>query len=165
MALVSPDFQVPDKEVLFRWINDPEIVKFNAAFREISWKEHCAWWDSLNKSADKKSFSIRSPRDDRIIGVVQLQGIHPIHRHAEISIRIGDQADRERGLGTSALEFIAGYAFKELNLQHIFTHVWGDNTRAIRAYGKAGFLHEGLMPRHVLIQGDWKDVVIMGRNA
>jgi UDP-4-amino-4,6-dideoxy-N-acetyl-beta-L-altrosamine N-acetyltransferase len=154
-----------DKDVLFRWINDPEIVKFNSAFRPISWDEHCAWWESLNSTADKRSFSIRSRADNRIIGTVQLMGIHPIHQHAEVSIRIGDQSDRERGAGTQALKVLIGIAFSSINLRRIFTHVWSDNHRAIKAYAKAGFAHEGTMPKHVFIQGEWKDVTIMGINA
>lgn len=66
---------------------------------------------------------------------------------------------------TQALKFVADFGFNKLNLQHIFTHVWSDNVRAIKAYANAGFMHEGTMPRHVLIQNEWKDVAIMGRNA
>lgn len=153
-------FAEADKDVLFRWINDPGIVKFNAAFQPVSWDQHCEWWDTLNIDAGKRSFAIRAGK--KLIGTVQLQDIHPVHRHAEVSIRIGEQSDRERGAGTQALQGIVKIAFKDLALERIFTHVWSDNARAIRAYEKAGFVHEGTMPRHVFIRGEWKDVAIMG---
>jgi UDP-4-amino-4,6-dideoxy-N-acetyl-beta-L-altrosamine N-acetyltransferase len=155
------EFLPQDKEPLFRWINDPEVVRFNSAFQPISWAQHCAWWDSLNNTEIKRSFAIRKRDDDRIIGTAQLMDIHPVHRHAEVSIRIGEQADRQRGAGTEALCLLRRYAFEHQNLHRIFTHVWADNLRAIRAYEKAGFQHEGVMAQHVFIAGEWKDVVIM----
>jgi diamine N-acetyltransferase len=154
-------FLPQDKEILFSWINDPATVRFNSAFRPIAWDEHCAWWDALNTSLGKHSMAIRSVEDNRIVGTVQLVGIQPIHRHAEVSIRIGDQADRERGAGTEALRMLVRYGFHHLNLHRIFIHVWTDNARAIRAYEKAGFRREGVMRQHVFIDGAWKDVAIM----
>jgi RimJ/RimL family protein N-acetyltransferase len=43
--------------------------------------------------------------------------------------------------------------------------VWADNLRTIRAYEKAGFQREGVMARHVVIGGEWKDVAIMAAAA
>ena len=154
-------FLPSDKATLFRWINDPEILRFNAAYRPVNWAQHCAWWDSLNSTETTRSFAIRTLDDDRIIGTAQLTGIHQVHRRAEVSIRIGEQVDRQRGAGTEALRMLARYAFDHLNLHRIFIHVWMDNLRAIRAYEKAGFQREGVMARHVFIGGEWKDVVIM----
>jgi UDP-4-amino-4,6-dideoxy-N-acetyl-beta-L-altrosamine N-acetyltransferase len=157
------EFRHEDKEKLFRWINDPDVVQYNSAYRPIGEPEHCAWWSSLNTTDSKRSWAVRSNSDERIIGVVQLMNIDPVHRHAEVSIRIGDQSDRERGAGTEALQLLARAAFEHLNLSRIFTHVWVDNERAVRAYTKAGFEREGTLRSHVFIRGNWKDVLIMGR--
>jgi UDP-4-amino-4,6-dideoxy-N-acetyl-beta-L-altrosamine N-acetyltransferase len=154
-------FLPQDKQTLYEWINDPEIVRFNSAYRPINWAEHCAWWDSLNNAEWKRSFAIRTLDDDRIIGTAQLTEIQMVHRRAEVSIRIGEQADRQRGAGSEALVLLRRYGFEHLNLQRIFTHVWADNLRAIRAYEKAGFRREGVMARHVFIAGEWKDVAIL----
>jgi UDP-4-amino-4,6-dideoxy-N-acetyl-beta-L-altrosamine N-acetyltransferase len=155
------EFLPQDKQLLFRWINDPDVVRFNSAYRPISWAEHCAWWDSLNSTDIKRSFAIRALDDDRIIGTAQLMDIHPVHRRAEVSIRIGEQSDRQRGAGSEALRLLRRYAFDHLNLNRVFMHVWADNLRAIRAYEKAGFHREGVMAEHVFIAGEWKDAVIM----
>lgn len=163
--IVTTNFIEADKRTLFGWINDPEVVKFNSAFKPVHWVEHCEWWESINQTHGKASYAIRSEVDNRILGIVQLQNIHPIHRHAEVSIRIGDQNDRQKGLGSEALRKIVQIAFNELNLKRVFTHVWADNPRAIRAYENAGFMPEGVMPSHVFIRGEWKDVVVMGINS
>ncbi len=155
------EFLQEDKKPLFSWINDPEVVRFNSTYRPISWEQHCAWWDSLNETETKRSFSIRALDDNRIIGTAQLMDIHQVHRRAEVSIRIGEQSDRQLGAGSEALRLLRRYAFVHLNLNRIFTHVWADNPRAIRAHEKAGFQREGIMARHVFIAGEWKDVVIM----
>jgi RimJ/RimL family protein N-acetyltransferase len=154
-------FLPEDKDLLFRWINDPQIVCFNSAYRPLGWAEHCAWWDSLNKAEATCSFAIRLRDDQRIIGTVRLTGIHPVHRHAEVSIRIGEEGDRQRGAGTEALRGIVRFGFDHLNLHRVFAHVWADNQRAVRAFEKAGFEREGTMSQHAFIAGEWKDVVIM----
>lgn len=154
-------FLSADKEPLFQWINDPEVVCFNAAYRPINWAQHCAWWDQLDSSETSRSFAIRPLAHDRIIGTARLTGIELVHRRAEVSIRIGEQTDREHGAGSDALRLLARYAFDHLNLHRVFTHVWTDNSRAIRAYEKAGFRREGVMAHHVFIGGAWKDVLIM----
>lgn len=154
-------FLPADKEPLFQWINDPEIVRFNAAYHPVNWAQHCAWWDSLNNSETKRSFAIRLLDQDRIIGTAQLTEIQPVHRRAEVSIRIGEQSDRQRGAGSDALRLLARYAFDHQNLHRIFTYVWADNLRAIRAYENAGFRREGVLAQHVFIAGEWKDVAIM----
>lgn len=154
-------FLPADKEPLFEWINDPEIVRFNSAYRPINWAQHCDWWDSLNTSETKRSFAIRLLSEERIIGTAQLTEIHPVHRRGEVSIRIGEQADRERGAGSDALRLLVRHALDDLNLHRVFTHVWADNARAIRAHEKAGFRREGKMLQHVFIHGEWKDVIIM----
>ncbi len=148
-----------DSETLFRWINDPDTVRFNAPYAPVPWANHVAWFDSLGKAHDRVVLAIRL--NDSIIGVVQLIDIHRVHRSAELTTRIGSDADRGNGYGTEAIKLAIDFAWRDLNLQRVWLRVFADNARAIKAYEKAGFQREGTMRRSAWIDGRWVDQEIM----
>jgi UDP-4-amino-4,6-dideoxy-N-acetyl-beta-L-altrosamine N-acetyltransferase len=148
-----------DSETLFRWINDPEVVRFNAAYRPVHWANHEDWVRSLGKTATRVVFAIRVA--EKLTGVVQLIDIDPIHRSAELTIRIGHETDRGKGYGTEALKLAVDHAWRDLNLHRVWLRVFEDNARAMEAYRKAGFEREGLMREAAHIDGRYVGLVIM----
>ena len=149
-----------DSETLFRWINDPETVRFNAAYKPVHWTGHEEWCRSLGASPAKQVFAIRV--DDRLVGVVQLIDIDAVHRSAELLIRIGEEADRGRGYGTQALRLATDFAWRDLNLHRVWLRVFTDNARAIAAYRKAGFVEEGTLREAAHIDGRYVDMRVFG---
>jgi RimJ/RimL family protein N-acetyltransferase len=93
---------------------------------------------------------------------VQLTDIDPVHRSAELTIRIGDESERGAGHGTEALKQTIDFAWRDLNLHRVWLRVFADNTRAIRAYKKAGFVEEGVMRDAAHIDGRYVDMALLG---
>lgn len=153
--------QKDDSATLFTWINDPDVVRFSAPYAPVHEPNHTAWFERVTADAARVVFAIRDRVSLRLIGVVQLIELQPIHRSAELVIRIGSQADRGRGIGTEALSLAVDFGFRHRNLQRIALKVFADNPRAIRAYEKVGFQREGLLRRAVFIDGAWRDEVVM----
>jgi RimJ/RimL family protein N-acetyltransferase len=89
------------------------------------------------------AFRLRTLADDKLIGFVVLGDIKWPNQTALLGIGIGDPAYWGKGYGSDALRLILAYAFRELNLYRVGLNVIGYNTRAIRAYEKAGFVLEG----------------------
>ena len=54
------------------------------------------------------------------------------------------------------------YCFDELMLHRLFLRVYAENERAIRSYEKAGFVKEAHLRDDVYIDGEYKDIVLMG---
>ncbi|MDZ4368786.1 MAG: GNAT family protein [Afipia sp.] len=150
-----------DAETLFSWINDPATVRFNAPYAPVHEPEHLAWLERVVADPSRIIFCIRDRQSSRLVGVIQLVDLHPIHRSAELIVRIGSDADRGRGLGVEALKLALDFAFRDRNLQRVSLKVFADNARAIRAYEKAGFEREGVLRRAVFIDGQWVDEIIM----
>jgi RimJ/RimL family protein N-acetyltransferase len=150
-----------DLETLFEWINDPDTVRFNAPYSPVHEPGHSAWFDKVVNDPTRIVFGIRELNDGRIIGVLQLIDLHPIHRSAELIIRIGSDDDRGRGYGSEAVRLATDFAFRDRNLQRVWLRVFSDNVRAIRAYEKAGLQEEGILRRACFIDGRWRDEVIM----
>lgn len=154
-----------DAELLFGWINDPCTVRFNAPYSPIHEPGHLAWLERITSDPSRVIFGIRKIEHSRLIGVVQLIDIHPVHRSAELVIRIGSESDRGRGYGTEAVQIAKAFAFRDRNLQRISLRVFADNVRAVTAYEKAGFQQEGLLRRAAFIDGRWSDEIAMAALA
>lgn len=92
---------------------------------------------------------------------MQIAAINPVHRSAEIGIRIGNENNRGQGCGTEALRLALDFCWNDLNLNRVQLTVFEHNARAIGAYRAAGFRKEGRMPRAAFIGGDWVDLIMM----
>ena len=160
--VVIGSFRPEDKSALFAWINDPELARHNAPYRPVTWESHCRWFETLGGAGNRVAFGVRELPDERLIGMTQLVDMHPVHRSAELTIRIGAAADRGRGLGSDALALTLDFAWRDLNLHRVGLHLLADNVRALRCYERVGFEVEGRRRQAAFIDGAWRDVVIMG---
>ena len=61
-----------------------------------------------------------------------------------------------------AARLMIRYAFREMGLHRLFLRVFADNARAIRSYEKAGFEREAYLREDVCIEGQYRDMVLMG---
>jgi RimJ/RimL family protein N-acetyltransferase len=59
------------------------------------------------------------------------------------------------------MKLVLAHGFGEMNLHRIDLRVLARNGRAIRAYEKCGFVHEGVERESALIDGNWEDDVKM----
>ena len=150
-----------DKEHLFKWINNSEVINLSAPYKPIHWVDHCRWFENLGSDPSRMFFVIRKSEDKEAIGTIQLISIHSINRSAEIVVRIGDQINRGQGFGTEALELVLKYAWNDLNLNRVYLNVFARNKPAIRSYKKCGFLQEGCLRKAVYINGAWDDILIL----
>ena len=152
-----------DSSLLFEWINNHDLVVFNAPFRPISEVEHRAWFGSISERKNLAFFMIEHVETATAIGSCQLLNIHPVHRSADLQIRIGCAGFQNQGVGSEAVRQLVGFGFSELQLHRIALHVFATNQRAIRAYEKNGFVREGLLRQAACIDGQWLDVICMAK--
>src|SRR5262245_40718074 len=92
MVYLSPVLD-SDVETLFAWINDRETVILNAPYSPVHFQNHAEWFEAIRRRGDLVFFGIRTTGDNRLVGSCQLHSIHPVHRSAELQIRIGATAD------------------------------------------------------------------------
>lgn len=158
---LSPVYE-SDIPVLHEWINDRELVLSSAPYQAVSETSHQAWFESIEKRTDIALFGIRLVETGKLIGTCQLCGIHPIHRNAELRIRIGELDQQGKGYGDEAVCLLLRHAFSDLNLERVYLHVFATNQRAVKLYEHVGFVREGVLRRAAHIDGGYVDVVVMG---
>lgn len=151
---ITPD-DLPD---LLRWLHDPEVVKFygppppDLAAVRGEYMEPCR--------APHWTFII----DDggRPIGEIQYaEDFAGEPWSAGIDIFIGNPDARNCGLGTEAVRTLLQYLFETKGLNRVSIDPTPSNRRAIRAYEKAGFRLDGVLRRHMRVDGRWADIAFM----
>ena len=128
------------------WFNDPDVTMHmnKGAFpnSELAQREFLA---QLSRSTSDLQLGIVVKENDRLIGTIGLHEIDWIHRHASISVVIGEKAYWGQNLGTQAVGIIVKHAFRKLNLHRLTAGMWSSNLHCRSCFGKNGFQLEGTL--------------------
>lgn len=146
------------------WLNDPEVRRYLSGNLPLSQAHEEAWFENmLKKPAEEQPFSIeiRDGENWRLIGNCGFFDIDWQARSSEVGIFIGDKSCWNQGYGTEVMRLLLKVGFETLNLNRIFLRVFAGNLGAIRAYEKAGFVHEGRFRQAVFREGKYHDVLFM----
>lgn len=147
-----------DLPTFVKWLNDSDVIQGILIHSPISQADEENWFERMIKRPpDEHVFGIevKLPGERaeisgeagletwKLIGTFAFDGIDWRNASSEFGILIGDKAYWNQGYGTEAVRLLCQHGFYTLNLNRIFLHVFETNPRAIRAYEKAGFVHEG----------------------
>jgi len=97
----------------------------------------------------------------KLIGSCGFFNLDSRNRSSEFGIMIGDKSCWNQGYGTEAVRLLVQHGFNTLNLNRIYLRVLENNPRAIRAYEKAGFTHEGRQRQAEFREGKYVDMLVM----
>ena len=151
-----------DTDCIIRWRNT-DAVRKNFIYQSLFTKEsHENWIRTKVETGEVVQMIICESETDMPIGSVYVRDIDHTHKKGEYGIFIGEAAARGKGYGTAAARLMIQYCFRELGLHRLFLRVYADNYAAIRSYEKAGFEREAYLREDVCIDGQYKDIVLMG---
>ena len=151
-----------DLEAHRAWLDNPEVTRYlENGWKPASDADLDAIYDQAAQSNDTVLLVIEDAKQNQAVGTVGLYLINWPGRRAQFRILIGEPAAWDRGLGTAATKLIVAHGFERLNLETIYLGVNADNERAVRAYEKAGFSHEGVQRHFVYNGGRYFDVAMM----
>ena len=157
--------EVSDAESAYgQWMNTPELLAAmgtNPMPKSITAMREYLLHELTNPNI--AFFAIRALNKEPI-GCLKLT-IDWIHRHAWMSLFIGNIADRGHGLGTEAIGYLSDYAFGTLNLHKLSAGILASNLISQRAFEKAGFKEENLRTAQCWVEHHWEDQIIMTRFA
>lgn len=158
------------------WLNDPEVRRYLSMIFPISRVNEELWFDNMLKlPASEQPFGIeihdaipageKAPPGDiekwKLIGNCSFMNINWTDRSAEVGIVIGDKTCWNKGHGTEVMRLLLRFGFETLNLNRIYLRVDEENKGGIRAYEKAGFVHEGSFREGVYRDGKYGNVLFM----
>jgi diamine N-acetyltransferase len=156
-----------DIEIFCRWINDPEVTENLMLVFPMSRLEEERWYEKMLESPPSEHVMVIETSDPQkqgqwlTIGTCQFFDIDWRNRSGEVGIMIGEKAFWDQGFGTETMGLLLEHGFDTLNLHRVWLRVYAKNPRAIRAYEKAGFIHEGVFRQGHYQHGQYFDVHLM----
>ncbi len=142
-----------------QWMNDPDVLAYFGSYLPYNMLKEEAWFESMSRDASVIHFAI--DYDGRHVGGCGFSSIDYRNRSAEVGLFIGDKSLWNQGLGQDVLRTMLAYGFDYLNYHRIFLRVYEENIRAVHAYEKVGFVHEGRFREANWRHGRWQDILVM----
>jgi len=153
-----------DLQKFFEWVNDPDVKDGITLVYPMSMQDEETWFDKTHsREQAEKPLAIESQQDGvwQLIGSCAFFNLDWRERSSEFGIMIGDKSVWDKGYGTEAVRLLLKQGFEIMNLNRVYLQVHADNPRAIRAYEKCGFVHEGTLREAVYKKGKYFDMHIM----
>jgi RimJ/RimL family protein N-acetyltransferase len=146
--LVSLRRHVPANRAAFqRWYADDEIARLlRHDQRPLNDVQSRSYFDTLilPTSAQGLCYAIHESGTGRLIGTTALTDLEGTAvRSAYFRIVIGEKDCWGKGYGTEATRLVMDEAFETHRLNLVKLEVFRHNPRAIRAYGRVGFVETG----------------------
>lgn len=143
-----------------KWLADAELRRWiGSVDKQPTMEEEFEWYVGRRQDPDAVLWTMETA-DGALLGSTELR-LSVNNRRAEVGIAIFDREYWGKGFGTDALRLVLEYAFRELELNRVELTTDHDNARAIRSYEKCGFVSEGVLREHRIIEGKPSDSVQM----
>jgi RimJ/RimL family protein N-acetyltransferase len=154
----------PDMATISQWTKDSDYLRLydSRAAGPRTVAEITSEIKEAQRSETGYIFGIRRRDDDRLIGLVELDGISWPHGTSFLSIGIGEARHRGQGYGRDAMNLLLRFAFDELNLHRLCLTVFAYNESAIALYKRMGFVREGVYREHLQRDGQRYDMILYG---
>ena len=134
--------QIKDALTSYKWRNNPEVWKHtqNKPDKFITQDMETSWIKGVLKRKNEKRFAICY--QGRYIGNIHLSNIHHTRESsAQVHIFIGEPECWGKGIGTTAINLIADYAFKKLKFCILYAAIDRKNAASLKAFEKAKFIY------------------------
>ena len=153
-----------DLPVITSWYQDASFLRLydSAPAAPKTEKEVQALISEAQEASDGFLFAVRLVQDERLVGILGLDGVSWTHGTTFVSVGIGAASDRGAGYGREAMELALQFAFDELNLHRVCLTVFAYNDRAVALYKSLGFTQEGVYRDHLLRDGQRYDMLLFG---
>ncbi len=160
LAAILPE----DNATFAKWSQNDTYLRLldDDPARPLSPEGFASFEGSYINAPNLFGFRLRTLAEDKLIGFIVLGDIKWPNQTALLGMGIGDPDCWGKGYGSDALQLILAYAFRELNLYRVGLTVISYNTRAIRAYEKAGFVREGVQRGMIHRDGERHDLLVYG---
>lgn len=139
---------------------DPEVARLTGCKSSFTHDEVVDFFLSCIDNEERYDFLIVAP-DGKIIGESVINEINWELRSANFRIGIFHSNSCGKGIGSWVTRMTCGFAFEQLHLHRLELDVFSFNSRAEKAYLKAGFKREGVLRDAVKDGDNYADDILM----
>ena len=143
------------------WRNQPWLLEYFIDQRKITKESHEKYVKTRIQTGIVKQWIIVVDGVD--VGTCFLRDINYETNEAEYGVLIGEKDYLSKGIGSKVVCMVLEYAFKVMNLDHVFVRVQEKNPRSINSFLKAGFKYMDHV-EEVLIHEQRERIVFLSIN-
>ncbi len=154
-----------DVDVLYEWENDSKL--WHLSNTVIPFSRFILEQYILNSKHDLYSdkqlrliIDLKTDKDFKTIGAVDLFDFDPVNKRAGIGIMIS-QEERGNGYASIAIDILINYAFMKLDLHQIYANILDNNEESLALFINKGFISAGIKKDWILINNKWHDEYTM----
>ena len=147
---------------LLGWFQDEELMRFYTNSRQQHTRE--SLWQHIAQGAaagTSFTFAIVERAGGQCIGTLKLGPINADHRIADLVVLLGDRRFHGRGLAVEAIRLGNAVAFEQFDIRKLFGGMFATNSSSIKAYTRAGWVEEGRLKGHYLVEDQAIDRVLV----
>ncbi|UOB17290.1 GNAT family N-acetyltransferase [Abyssalbus ytuae] len=151
-----------DLDFLYKLENDEsvwEVSETLAPYSKFILKQYLE--NSHRDIFDVKQLRLAiSNYDEVLLGFIDLFDFDPKNKRAGVGIIVLDEEDRNKGVGTEALQLLIKYSFKQLDLHQLYANISEDNHASIKLFTNLGFERVGVKKDWNYIAGKFKNEIL-----
>lgn len=149
--------EIKDANKMLEWMHNKDVVRyFRFDSMNMTYEDVLSFIEKSHATEKNKHFAVIDENDE-YMGTISLKNIDVENCNAEYAICLHTAAIG-KNVAKEATNMILDYAFNTLQLQKVYLNVLADNVRAIKFYEKYGFIFEGEFRKHLMHEGELKDV-------
>jgi len=152
--------QESDLIQIMLWRNDPRVMPYFFNTLAFTDEGQRRWFIQQRSDPTQATWMIHV--GDTSVGTIGLSNIDHYNCRAELSRMLVAPSYQGKGYGTAAVNVLKREAFGVTALQRLYLTTFADNEPAKALYSYCGFCREGILRRHVIKDGQPRDVIIMG---
>jgi RimJ/RimL family protein N-acetyltransferase/methionyl-tRNA formyltransferase len=149
------------------WLHDKEVIRFLEVRHAPPRTEEDikSFVRSLIRNSVDLLMGIYLDDGDKHVGNIKLSVVSESSQRAEIGILIGDKSCWGRGVASRAIRLMTDYAVRHLGIRKISAGCYAPNIGSRKAFLKAGYLAEGVLKDHWVLDGRRVDELLFGYSA
>lgn len=147
-------------ETYLSWFRDPVVTEYLDA-RNLTYDDVVTYMVEGHESGLHAMYGIFLFDDDRHIGNVKVGPIAWKHGTSGLVTFIGDRSCWGKGIAREAIRIGTRLAFDLYDLRKLSDGVADGNFGSLKAYQAAGWVIEGRMKGHHIINGDARDRIVI----
>ena len=96
----------------------------------------------------------------QLIGLIDLFDFDPKNSRAGVGLVIAAHANRNKGIGSEALELVINYSFQQLQIHQLYANIGSDNEISLQLFTKFGFQKIGIKKDWIKVNNHYKDELL-----
>jgi RimJ/RimL family protein N-acetyltransferase len=149
-----------DAEFLKHGVNHPEVRVWMSNTRPQNLQQEKEFVEEMTSAED--SIHLLICKDGYPKGIISLMDEEDEGKIGEIGIWLHPEF-HGNGFGTEAAKLLTKHAFNQLNYHKVYARAQKQNKPSIGIWKKLGFQKEGEFKDHTYAQGDYQDVIYLGK--